>query len=167
MERIIIGKITSPHGIKGEVKVLPLTDYPDRFYRTKSVWVDSKKGYLTVESIRKQMEMFLIKFQGVDVRSDAEKLNNSFLTIDHDQAIDLPPGHFFRFQIIGLNVYDVQGTYLGELTEIMETGANDVYVVQRADKKELLIPALKAVVREIDITNKRMTVDLPAGLEEC
>jgi len=166
LERIIIGKITSPHGIKGEVKVQPLTDYPERFYKTKSVWVDAKKNYLSIESVREQLELFLVKFQGIDERDEAEKLINSFLTIDADQVMDLPPGHFYRFQIIGLGVYDVQGAYLGELTDILETGANDVYVVKREEQKELLIPALKSIVREIDVEKKRMTVKLPEGLDD-
>ncbi|MEL7567710.1 MAG: ribosome maturation factor RimM [Dehalobacterium sp.] len=166
MERVIIGKITSPHGIKGEVKVQPLTDYPERFYKTKSVWVDAKKNYLTIESVRAHLELFLVKFQGIDERDEAEKLINSFLTVDQDQVMDLPPGHFYRFQIIGLAVYDVQETCLGELTDILETGANDVYVVKNEEQKELLIPALKSIVRKIDIEKNRMTVELPEGLND-
>lgn len=166
MERIIIGKIISPHGIKGEVKVQPLTDYPERFHKTKSVWVDVQKKYFAIESVREQLDLFLIKFQGVEDRDEAEKLTNSFLTIDPDQVMDLPPGHFYRFQIIGLGVYDVQGAYLGELTDILETGANDVYVVTREEQKELLIPALKSIVQEIDIKEKRMIVELPVGLDD-
>lgn len=166
MERVIIGKILSPHGVKGEVKVQPLTDYPERFHRTKNVWLDAKKNYYEIENIREQLEIFLIKFRSVDDRDEAEKLTNSFLTIDPEQVIELPPGHFYHFQIIGLEVYDVQGACLGQIIDIIETGANDVYVVKREEKKDLLIPALKTIVREIDIRSKRMIVELPAGLDD-
>lgn len=166
MERIIIGKILSPHGVRGEVKVQPLTDYPERFHKTKKVWADAKKDYLEIIHIREQPGIFLMKFRGVDDRNEAEKLTNSFLTIDPDQVMELPPGHYYRFQIIGLGVYDMQGIYLGELADILETGANDVYVVKRAEKKDLLIPALKSIVQEIDMQEKRMRVQLPAGLDD-
>lgn len=166
LERVIIGKITSPHGVKGEVKVHPLTDYPERFYQTKKVWVEAQNNYLHIEGVRDHQEIFLIKFQGVDDRDEAEKLVNSYITIDPEQVTKLPPGHFYQFQIIGLEVYDTEGVYLGELVDILETGANDVYVVKRTEKKDLLIPALKSIVQEIDIENRRMTVDLPIGLDD-
>ncbi|MCR6544220.1 ribosome maturation factor RimM [Dehalobacterium formicoaceticum] len=167
MEKIIIGKILSPHGVKGELKVMPLTDYPDRFYRTPRVWIDGINHLVEMEEIREQMDKFLIKFHGVDDRDEAAKLSNRHLAIDQEQMIELPPGHFYHFQIIGLQVYEPQGTLLGDLVEIIETGSNDVYVVERAGKKDLLIPALKSIVREIDIHDqKRMVVDLPPGLDD-
>ncbi|MGI6686670.1 MAG: ribosome maturation factor RimM [Bacillota bacterium] len=165
MERIIIGKILSPHGVKGELKVQPLTDYPERFHKTKSVWVDAKKTYLTIENLREQQGLLLIKFQSIDSRDQAEALTNSYLTIDPEQVMELPPDHYYHFQIIGLKVYD-DGGYLGELIDILETGANDVYVIKREKKKDLLIPALKSIVQEINIKEKRMIVKLPAGLDE-
>jgi 16S rRNA processing protein RimM len=166
MERIIIGKVLSPHGVKGEVRVLPLTDFPERFQKTKSVWSDARNTYLEIENIREQKEYLLIKFAKVNNRDQAEELTNSYLTIDREQLMELSPGHYYHFQIIGLRVYDLEGSYLGEVTDILETGANDVYVVRRTGKKDLLIPALKIIVKEIDIKEKQMIVQLLPGLDD-
>jgi 16S rRNA processing protein RimM len=166
LERIIIGKILSPHGVKGEVKVEPLTDYPERFYRTKVVWAEAVHANLEIETIREHQELFLIKFKDVGNRDQAEILTNSYLKIEPEQVMQLPPDRFFHFQIIGLQVVDHRGNLLGKISEILETGANDVYVVKRENKKDLLIPALKSIVQEIDLKENRMVVKLPAGLDE-
>lgn len=91
MERIIIGKVLSPHGVKGEVRVLPLTDFPERFQKTKSVWSDARNTYLEIENIREQKEYLLIKFAKVNNRDQAEELTNSYLTIDREQLMELSP----------------------------------------------------------------------------
>ncbi len=167
MERIIIGKILSPHGVKGELKVMPLTDYPDRFFRTDFVWIDGIDHLVELETVREQTDKFLIKFRGVNDRDEAAKLSNRYLTVDREQAITPPPGYYYHFQIIGLQVFDTRGALLGKLTDIIETGANDVYVVQREGKKDLLIPALKSIVQVIDVHDqKRMVVELPPGLDD-
>ncbi|WP_148133795.1 ribosome maturation factor RimM [Candidatus Formimonas warabiya] len=165
-ERITIGKIIAAHGVHGEVKVQPLTDFPRRFKKTKKVWVDAVNHYLDIEQVREQQDLFLIKFCGFDHREEAEKLKNSLVQVDPDQVAKLPPGHFFHFQIIGLDVYDADSQHLGQVKEILETGANDVYVVKRENKKDLLLPALKSVVLAIDVDHQKMVVELPRGLDD-
>ncbi len=108
----------------------------------------------------------IIKFTGVNNRDEANKLKNGLLQINRDQTVKLPPGHYYQFQVIGLDVFDSHHNYLGRVSEILETGANDVYIVKSDHKKDLLIPALKSIVLKIDIPHKQMLVELPPGLDE-
>ncbi|MDD2498026.1 MAG: ribosome maturation factor RimM [Desulfitobacteriaceae bacterium] len=165
-QRIDIGKILVPHGVKGEVKVLPLTDFPDRFVKMKRVWVDTQNSFLDIESIRFQNKIVLIKFAGVNNRDEGETLKGGLLQISHEEVVPLPPGHYYHFQIVGLNVFDHHGEKIGRVKEILKTGANDIYVVKRDEGKDLLVPALKKIVREIDVAAGRMVVDLPPGLDD-
>lgn len=162
--RITIGKIISPHGVKGEVKVLPLTDFPQRFQTMRSVWVDLKGREMEIEQVRSVSEAILVKFKGIDDRDMAEKLRNGILQILPDELTPLPEGHYYRFQIIGLSVFDPEGAALGSVSDVLETGANDIYVVKDREGKELLIPALKSIVLSIDLTAGRMVVKIPPGL---
>lgn len=165
-ERISIGKILAPHGVKGEVKVMSLTDFPNRFEKMKRVWVDTRASFLDIESIRFQNEIILIKFAGINNRDEGETLKGGLLQISREEVVPLPPGRYYHFQIVGLNVFDSHGEKIGRVKEILETGANDIYVVKRDEGKDLLVPALKKIVREIDIATGRMVVDLPPGLDD-
>lgn len=162
--RITIGKIIAPHGVRGEVKVLPLTDFPDRFQTMKSVWLDIKGKEMGVESVRFNNETPLVKFSGIDDRDQAEKLRNGLLQVLPEELVVLPAGHYYQFQIIGLAVSNEVGLSLGTVSEIIQTGANDIYVVKNQQGKELLIPALKETVLAIDIPAGRMVVKLLPGL---
>jgi len=165
-EKISVGKILGPHGINGEVRVLPLTDFPRRFKKNTEVWIDSLQRTVLIESVRRHSQFLLMKFSGFPERNDVEKLKNSLLQVDRSKAFKLPPGHYYRFEIIGLEVFNLNGESLGEIRDILETGANDIYAVKREHRNDLLIPALKTVVKEIDIPNRRMVVELPSGLED-
>jgi 16S rRNA processing protein RimM len=165
-ERISIGKILAPHGVKGEVKVMPLTDFPKRFTKMKSVWVDTHASFLDMESVRFQNEIILIKFAGINTRDAGEALKGSLLQVSREEVVPLPPGHYYHFQIVGLTVVNQQGEKIGCIKEILETGAHDIYVVKREESNDLLVPALKQIVREIDLPAGRMVVDLPPGLDE-
>lgn len=164
--RITIGKIIAPHGVRGEVKVLPLTDFPERFQNMKSIWLDLQGTALDVEKVRVVNDTILVKFKGTDDRDMAEKLRNGLLQVMPDELTPLPEGHFYRFQIIGLAVFDPAGLPLGSVSDILETGANDIYVVKNGQGKELLIPALKKTVHSIDIAAGRMVVEIPPGLSD-
>lgn len=165
-KRISIGKILAPHGVKGEVKVLPLTDFPERFSQRDRVWVDRKSTFLEIEGVRQQNRFLLIKLAGINDRDEAENLKNALIQVPEEEVVPLPSGHYYHFQIVGLKVYDIRGNFLGVINDILETGANDIYLVPRPDKKDLLIPALKTVVLEINPASGRMTVEIPAGLDD-
>lgn len=155
---ISIGKIVAPHGVRGDVRVIPLTDFPERFKQLKSVLIDSRP--FDIQGVKYHKQFVLLKFHGLDSMNDVENLRGKYLKIDRKDAAPLPEGYYYQFDIIGLAVYDEQGECLGKVTEILETGSNDVYVVENEVKKQLLVPALKEVVKKIDLANKNMIVKL-------
>lgn len=159
-----IGKIINTQGIKGEVRVLPLTDDIKRFDDIKFVFIDDHKLIKTdVEYVRYQKDLVIIKFKNIDNIEDVEKLKNTYILIDRENAIKLSNDRYFVCDIIGLLVYSTDNCFYGEITDVIQTGSNDVYVVKNEDK-EILIPALKTIVKEIDINNGRIIVELPEGL---
>lgn len=155
---IVIGKIVAPHGVRGDVRVIPLTDFPERFNQLKSVFLDDK--CLKIENVRQNKQLLIIKFSGLDDRNTIEPLKGKLLKIARKDAVPLPEGEFYTFDIIGLKVYDSSGCYIGKITEVLKTGSNDVYVASREDQRQVLIPALKKVVTNIDIAAGQMVVKL-------
>ncbi|MCL6634950.1 MAG: ribosome maturation factor RimM [Peptococcaceae bacterium] len=164
-EFIAIGKILKAQGHRGAVRVLPLTDYPERFQQMSRVRVSVKGAgrVLNIEEVYPHKRFFIIKFREVKDMDAAEKLRGGLLEVTREELVPLPEGSFYIFDIIGLNVYDTGGNRLGEISDVLQTGANDVYVVKTAGRP-LLIPALKQVVREVDLSGRRMVVELPEGL---
>ncbi len=167
-EYITIGEIVNTQGHKGEVRILPLTDFPERFaaLRAVNVLLNDRREVYHIESVRRHKQFVVIKFAEVPDMNAAEKLKGALLQITREQLWPLQEGEYYIFDIVGLEVYDGQGTKLGRVRDVLRTGANDVYVVQPENGKEILIPALKKVVKEIDIDNNRMVVELPEGLLE-
>lgn len=165
-EHLDIGKITNTHGVRGEVKVMPLTDDPKRFEKLKSVYLD-KGGCLvkyTIESVRYHKNAVIIKFKEVPDMNAAELLRDVFLKVDRKDAVKLPKDTYFICDILGAEVSEENGNKLGVLKNIIKTGSNDVYIVADDTGKEILVPALKDVVREISVEKGRIIVSLPKGL---
>ena len=165
IEYLDIGKIVNTHGIKGELKIMPLTDDPRRYDLLKTALVE-KNGSLQdykVESVKYFKNLVLLKLKGIDTIEDAEKMKNLILKIHRKDAVKLPEGSYFVCDLIGCEVKDINGVFLGKLEDILQTGSNDVYVV-REKEEEILIPALKTVLKNIDIEQKSIIVDLPKGL---
>jgi len=158
-DKVTIGKIVAPHGVRGDVRVIPLTDFPERFHQLKMVYTDDGT-MLTVESARFHKQFVLVKFRGIDTMNDTDVLRGKLIKVRREDVVVLPEGHYYFFDIIGLSVYTEDGNPLGEITDILQTGSNDVYVTEKPGEKPLLIPALKEVVRQIDIPGKRMIVKL-------
>lgn len=161
-----IGKVANTHGVKGEVKVLPLTDDPNRYSDLKWVYIEkeNKLQKFNIQSVKYVKGMVVVKFEGIDDMTAAEALKNTIIKINRADAIKLPKDSFFICDIIGIKVYDEDEKYLGTLKDVLKTGSNDVYIVKDEDNKEILVPALKTVIREISIEGKRMVVALPEGL---
>jgi len=165
LEYLSIGQIVNTHGIKGEIKVFPLTADITRFNKLKEVYVEEKselKKY-SVASVKYFKNTVIMKLEGIDSINDAEKLKELYLKVGRWDAVPLPQDTFFICDIVDSEVYDIELGLIGKLTNVLQTGSNDVYVVTQ-DKKEILIPALKTVVKEIDLKNKKITVKLPEGL---
>lgn len=162
-----IGQVTKAHGIKGEVFVLPLTDFPERFSRLTRVFASSgdMRRELHISQAQPVHNGIIVKFAEVGNRSEAEALKWWYIQIPAEEVVPLPEGHYYFFQIIGLKVYDLEGKFLGTVVEVQRTGANDVYWVRKpGSDKQFGIPGLKSVVREIDVVGGKMLVDLPPGL---
>lgn len=165
MKFIAVGKVVSPHGIKGELRVTPLTEYPERFNKGSKLYVtlEGKKKPLVVEGSRQTKNAWLVKFEGIDTRDQAAQVGKSLLEIREEELKKLPSGTYWRHEIIGLKVYTVAGVFLGEITGIMETGERDVYIIGTG-KEEVLIPATKEVVKEVRLNEGKMIIEPLPGL---
>lgn len=160
---IVVGKIGAPHGVRGEVRVQPLTDFPGRFNGLKSAFLDEKTE-LEIERVKYNNQLIILKFKNFDDRNDIEPLKGKLLKVNRKDISPLAPGEYYHFDIVGLEVYNENEEHLGKIVEILKTGSNDVYVVNNAEQ-QLLIPALKKVVTKIDIAAGRMNVLLQEELE--
>lgn len=156
---IKIGQIVAPHGVRGEVRVMPLTDFPERFKKLKVARLDDGTSF-QVESVRYHQQFVILKFSGLDNRNLVEHMRHRFIEIERKDLMPLPEGHFHIFDIIGLSVYTEQEEFLGKISDVLQTGSNDVYIVEQKDKQPLLIPALKSVVLKVDVPGNKMTVKL-------
>lgn len=160
-----VGAITSTHGLNGEVKVFPTTDDPKRYSSLKEVWLDTgrEKLGLKVERVRYFKQFVIVKFRGLDHIEDVEKYVKKNLYVTRDHAVKLRDNEYFIADLIGLSVTNEQGRDLGVLTDVLATGANDVYVVTK-EGKELLIPAIRQCILNVDLEAGRMRVHLLEGL---
>lgn len=168
-EMFTVGKIINTHGVKGEIKVMPTTEDPKRFAKLKSIYVEGRKGLTTyeIQGVRYHKDFVLLRLKGIEDMNAAELLKGSTLKIDRKDSLPLKKDEYYISDLFGLEVYTEEERYMGELVDIIETGSNDVYVVKKANReKDLLLPAIKQVIKSVDIENKKMTVHLLEGLEE-
>ncbi|WP_406678297.1 ribosome maturation factor RimM [Moorella sp. ACPs] len=165
-ERIDVGKIVATHGVRGEVKVEPWTDFPGRFRPGTRMLLQLGEEIrpVTIAGARPHGRHLILKLAEVNDCDQAGALRGAVLKVEPWEVEPLPEGHYYIFQLVGSRVYTTGGEFLGTLTEVLTTGANDVYVVKGTGKKEILIPALKDVVRKIDLARREITVALPPGL---
>jgi 16S rRNA processing protein RimM len=155
------------HGIRGQLKVALLTDFPERIYQLKEVYLVSGEkviGPHYVKDARLADKRAIIALEGIIDPEAAKTMRGYELAVTRDQAVPLPEGHYYYFQLVGLKVYSLEGECLGELTQVLPLPANDVYVVQSENGSEILLPATREVVREIDLESGRMRVNLLPGL---
>ena len=162
-----VGIYTNTHGIRGEIKVFPTTDDPKHFKKLKKVTLRAPKEerVLEIESVRFAKQMVLLKFKGIDNINDIEPLKGAGLFVPREEAIPLKKNEYFIADLIGLMVYTDEGEELGRLSEVIQTGANDVYAVQTA-QGELLLPAIADCVQEVDVEAGTMTVHIMEGLRD-
>ena len=161
-----IGRIVNTFGIKGIVKVKPFTDDIKRFDNLKTVYIEknnTQKEY-EIEEVKYHKDMVLIKFKGVDTVEQAELLRNAYLTISRDSAEKLEEGRYYIVDMLGLEVYTDEQVLLGTLEDIFNTGSNDIYVVKDKQGKQILLPAIQDVIKQIDMENRKMIVHLLPGL---
>ena len=153
MEQMLrVGVITSTHGVRGEVKVFPTTDDAKRFKNLKQVILDGKEPLeLSIEQVKFFKNMVILKFRGYDSINDVETWRQRDLMITRDQAVELKENEYFITDLIGLSVADDKGLELGTVKDVLVTGANDVYVVELKNGKELLLPAIGDCILEVNL----------------
>lgn len=161
-----VGVITTTHGIRGEVKVFPTTDDPSRFEYLKNVMLDTGRNYLPleIEGVKYFKQFVILKFKGIDNINDIEKYCKCALLVSREDAVDLEDDEYFVTDMIGMNVVTDEGEAFGVLVDIMETGANDVYVVKSESYGEVLLPAIKECILDVDIEEQKMTIHIMDGL---
>lgn len=161
-----VGVISSTHGVHGEVKVFPTTDDPKRFKKLKTVMLDTGREKLTlnIEQVKFFKNMVILKFKEFNDINEIEKYKGKDLLINRDQAVKLAPNENFIVDLIGLKVVTDEGVEFGTLKDVMETGANDVYIIDGNDGKEYLFPAIKQCILNIDLEAGVITVHILDGL---
>ena len=160
------GVISSTHGVRGEVKVFPTTDDVKRFKKLKKVILDTGKEQLPleIEGVKFFKQFVILKFRGIDNINDIEKYKGKSLLVDREHAVKLKKDEYFIADMIGMDVFTEEGELFGALKDVMETGANDVYIIEMTDGKEVLVPAIKQCILDVDIENRKMVIHLLEGL---
>ena len=166
MEYIEIGQIVNTNGLKGVVKVNPFTDDISKFEDLKYVYIQLKNELkkVKIEQVRYNKNQVLLKLEGIDYIEEAEKYRNFYLKTEKESQEDLGEDTYYIVDLIGLDVYSDKNEYLGKIEDVFPTGSNDVYVVKDNLGKQILIPAIADVVKEVDLKNKKMIINLIPGL---
>lgn len=160
---LAIARIVAPSGTRGEVKGEILTDFPERFARLTRVFVGDELVAYEVLSARVRKRLVYLRLKGCDTMNDAEALRGEIVRIPVSEAVPLPEDHYYWHQIFDLEVWTVAGEFIGKIVDILQRPANDVYVVQ-GKGKEVLIPAIEDVVKEVDLQKGRMIIQPMPGL---
>ena len=166
MEQFLqVGVISSTHGIRGEVKVFPTTDAPARFKKLKIVLLDTGKELteLEVQSVKFFKQFVILKFRGIDNINDIEIYKGKSLLVPREDAVELEENEYYIADLIGMEVVTDEGEF-GILRDVMETGANEVYIIDSKEHGEVLIPAIRDCILDVDVENRRMKIRLMDGL---
>jgi 16S rRNA processing protein RimM len=160
---IVVGEVTRAHGVRGDVRVVPLTDFPEHLLVLEEVVLVSGRTTrpARVERAEAAGQGVLMKFAGIDTLAEAQALRGATIQIPSTEAAPLPPGQYYTFQVVGLEVRTPEGQVIGRLVDVLRTGSNDVYVVQPAQGREVLLPAIDSVVCCIDIAAGTLVARLP------
>ena len=167
MEQLLqVGVITQTHGVHGEVKVYPTTDDPERFLDLEYVFLDTgrEKKKLFIQSVKFFKQFVILKFKGINNINDIEKYKRCPLLVDRENAVELEEDEYFIADMIGMNVLTEDGEIFGTLKDVIETGANDVYIINSKNHGEVLIPAIKECILDVNVKEGKMLVHLMEGL---
>ena len=166
MDKLVkIGKIAKPHGVRGTLKVLPLTDDKTRYNKLRKIYIQTRHGIkeFDILAVRYQDKFVLLDLVGIETMTEAEGYIGNYIAIEKKDRMPLDENTYYIEDLIGLNVYE-KDTYLGKLTDVMQPGSNDVYIITLEDGKEILLPAIKSVILEVNIELGLMKVNVPEGL---
>lgn len=161
-----IGQIVNTNGLKGFLKVKPLTDDITRFEKLKTIYIQKAKELIEfkIQEVKYNKQSVLLKLEGIDDITEAEKYKNFYIKISKGNAVKLEKNSYFIVDIIGCQVYTDENEYLGNVVDVFQTGSNDVYTLKNSEGKEILIPAIKEVIKNVDIKNKKIVIHLMDGL---
>ena len=163
-EFLVVGKLGKPHGVHGEIVMDVYTEFPERLKPGVEVYIGERHLPLKITKVRPHVRGSLISFYDYQSREEVAVLRNSLVQVPTADRPELPPGDYYHHQLLGLQVIEENDTRLGRITAIIETGANDVYVVKNEDGAEVLIPAIESVVLDIDLEQNQIRVHLLPGL---
>ena len=165
-EYLEIGQIVNTSGLKGELKVNPLTDDITRFEDLETVYIQKHKDLVEfkIQGVKYNKNMVILKLEGIDNIDEAEKYRNFYIKINRKDAIELPDDSYFIVDILQCEVFTDANEHLGKVVDVFSTGSNDVYTVKTEEGKEILLPAIEDVIKEVDIANKKIVVHLLDGL---
>lgn len=160
-EFICIGKIHRAHGIRGDVVLDPMTDFPERIRRGKTVYAGNEHLPLTIARVREKAPFLLVGFKEIEDETAAAAFRNTYVFVKTADLPKLPEGEYYFHQLIGLEAVNLSGVHIGVLSEILETGANDVYVIRKDDGTEELVPDIPQYIHQIDVQNRIIKIDFP------
>ena len=165
-DRLQVGVISSTHGVRGEVKVFPTTDDATRFKKLKQVYLYTGKEQmlLEIQGVKFFKQFVILKFKGIDNINDIEKYKGRSLFVERKDAVPLEEDEYYIADMLGMSVYTEDGARFGTLKDVMETGANDVYIIDSDDHGEILVPAIKQCILSVDVEADRMVIHLMDGL---
>ena len=167
MEYTIVGKIINTHGIKGEVKLYPLTDNVERFESLKKAYLGDNKELVNIEGVKYQKGIAILKFKEYSNINDVLKFKDTYVFVDNENKVILPKNHFFISDLIDCYVNDMTGKNIGKIKDVLQGSRNDIYVVlDEINNKEYLIPAVKEFVKEVNIVDRFITIDPIEGMIE-
>ena len=161
---LVVGKLRRPHGLHGAILMDMLTDFPERLIPGKIVYLGIEFNPIIIGSIRNHGRSFLVNFENLTKREDVDSLRNQYVHVRTEDCPPLPEGEYYHHQLIGLSVIDEQGNALGTFNAILETGANDVYIIRPQEGPDILLPAIESVIQKIDLIDHVMYVNVPPGL---
>ncbi|MBQ1182370.1 MAG: 16S rRNA processing protein RimM [Phascolarctobacterium sp.] len=164
-KEIIIGKIVAPHGVRGDIRILPLTEKPDLFLDLEYLLLEGGKK-LTVKNARFQKRMILVTTKEITSMNEAELLRDKNIYIKAEDLPELEDDEFYVADLVGIPVYDLEGNQIGTFKDSLSTGSNDVYIIAVPGAKDILVPALKEYFKEINLAEKRIVVKLPEWTDE-
>lgn len=165
-EYLEVGKIVNTSGLKGLLKVNPLTDDITRFEDLETIYIQKAKELIEfkIQDVKYNKNMVLLKLEGIDDITEAEKYKNCYIKINREDAVELEEDSYFIVDIIGSEVFTEEGEDLGKVVDVFQTGSNDVYTVKTLDGKEILLPAIEDVIKNVNIENKKIVIHLMEGL---
>ena len=155
---LTIGRLGKPHGLDGGIVFYVITDFPERLKKGKKVFIGESKLPVQIQSVKEHSRGLIFQFEEFNTIDEIEVFKSQYVYVDSQELPKLPEGEYYHHQLIGLQVFDPQGIEIGILQSILETGANDVYLIKNNDQKEILIPALLDLIKKIDIENKIMII---------